>query len=594
VLVIGDIVGGAGVNYISLTRPISSLPYRGHGLWKQVKGGERLKDSKIPDVTALDDFTTPDGLKDDFTPLDQAVELDPPSSLLSLPAYEFHDYKIEPTGESNWYDERGLVYHSITDLTDNLVNYAPLNREVPIKCTISKFKWTTSIKVSMTEMPNCSRPVRAKEAWAGFNAITGRLYRKENIRKHKLQPRHEARMFFETYCRKDWQDTIRMYQQEPVGYDVDALKRWLSDRPDAIKISEELEQILEEGFELHHINDIKIHNKLESLLKEDPTGIPQEDKVRVIVWQAKGICAIFAPVFAVAKNRMKDVMSEEFIYTDGLNPDQLSSASARVKGDLYFTEDDLTKQDRQTDHDTLDVEMEIYLSLGLDKRLVSIWRTCHDSWKWRASGMTGVLDAMRLTGQATTALGNAIVNMLVHMRTVRRYRSSIELMLILGDDNLLVSKIPISAKQMRASIKDYYNMMSKAVSRKNVGVFCRWIFYMDGNNQMRMGPDYIRLRHRYEYTNGVSEASDELLESRTLSYLTMLGDSVNTRQVLKKMGRNVELPRWHDPAATIAAVSSYYGCTALEVELEISRLLKMMSERHKWEHTFKLWRHSTK
>lgn len=42
-----------------------------------------------------------------------------------------------------------------------------------------------------------------------------------------------------------------------------------------------------------------------------------------------------------------------------------------------------------------------------------------------------------------------------------------------------------------------------------------------------IGPDYVRLRYRYEVTNGCHENDDNSLALRTLSYGMMLGNIDN-------------------------------------------------------------------
>lgn len=52
--------------------------------------------------------------------------------------------------------------------------------------------------------------------------------------------------------------------------------------------------------------------------------------------------------------------------------------------------------------------------------------------------MTGVRDAMRLTGQATTAVGNLITNMQVHAKFVKKNMHLLLRGLFLGDDMLMI------------------------------------------------------------------------------------------------------------------------------------------------------------
>jgi len=69
---------------------------------------------------------------------------------------------------------------------------------------------------------------------------------------------------------------------------------------------------------------------------------------------------------------------------------------------------------------------------------------------------------MRLSGQATTAVGNVVVNMIVHNRFFYG-KPRMKLRLFLGDDSIFLSNHKIDTKSLRKDIAVFYNMQSKAV-----------------------------------------------------------------------------------------------------------------------------------
>jgi hypothetical protein len=81
--------------------------------------------------------------------------------------------------------------------------------------------------------------------------------------------------------------------------------------------------------------------------------------------------------------------------------------------------------------------MEMYRLLGVHEVVLSFWYTVHESWKWKGGKAKGEREWMRLTGQATTALGNVITNMQVHAQFVLTNYDRISLMIFLGDDMLM-------------------------------------------------------------------------------------------------------------------------------------------------------------
>jgi len=63
-------------------------------------------------------------------------------------------------------------------------------------------------------------------------------------------------------------------------------------------------------------------------------------------------------------------------------------------------------------------------------------------------------------------------------------------------------------------------MNSKEFVIENGGSFCSMICYNNLDGRLGMGPDYIRMYHRYQITNGCHEITKENFESRRMSYMS--------------------------------------------------------------------------
>lgn len=148
--------------------------------------------------------------------------------------------------------------------------------------------------------------------------------------------------------------------------------------------------------------------------------------------------------------------------------------------------------------------------LGVSAIVLKAWRAVHGQWRFKAPSTTGIGHGMRLTGQATTALGNVIVNMMVHNEFTYTNLGLIQLGLFLGDDMIYLMKHRPSLVNFEENMKCNYNMVTKPELRKGVGLFCRLVVY-NGKISAECGPDFVRLRNRYEFTNGQHEATSELM-----------------------------------------------------------------------------------
>lgn len=86
---------------------------------------------------------------------------------------------------------------------------------------------------------------------------------------------------------------------------------------------------------------------------------------------------------------------------------------------------------------------------------------------------------MRLTGQATTALGNFIINSIVHMKLVRKNSSIITTTLGLGDDFCMITECEPNFHYFHDQATKEYNMQLKFQSDAKYGTFCGYMVYVN-------------------------------------------------------------------------------------------------------------------
>ncbi|UYL94274.1 MAG: putative polyprotein [Hallsjon virus] len=461
------------------------------------------------------------------------------------------------------------------DLTDWIVLYGPSQKEVLQSSEVAG-PVLKSAKTFLTAYPIYARPVLNQVAYTLANAITGRLMSKQVVRTEDLHVKAEVKDFVETYFPEEAASHLKMFQNRLVTFDSEKIRNWLKDRPDEVKVDAEMEQILAEGFGTNPLNQVKVHTKVESLLKSSPIGLMKESQARLIAWQAKGICAMYSAAFKELKQRLKNMLTDNVVYSDGLTPVQLAARVRLVSAtNTQFFENDLAKQDRQTDSQMLDCEFGVYSALGCDPNLLKSWRTVHDHWKFRGEGVQGQLNEMRLTGQATTALGNVIVNLFVHKRLFKENKNRIKLMLVLGDDNLILSEGKLQVKWLRDYIEGHWNMQSKPNNFENHGTFCCMVAYNTETN-CGLGPDWVRLKRRYEVTNGVHEATAELIKARGMSYLQMLGAMEDTIRILDAQSPGSKLHQWYHTDQLVTALEAKYNMGTEEVFDNLKALLNMI------------------
>lgn len=396
------------------------------------------------------------------------------------------------------------------------------------------------------------------------------------------------------YFIRDWENLVSTYQSSTLTFSGADVANWISECKDAPKVLKETIELLSAEILTKPINDVNIHLKLESLLKDEPIANWKQQQARIIVWQRKAVCALYSSIFKEVKIRLKSLLKDSVIYADGLRPDELSAKLRTLTNVHGFFENDLTKQDRQTDDPIIEVEMLMYQLLGVEKQVLKSWASMHKTWRFKSKFYKGTGDAMRLTGQATTAIGNAITNMQVHSQFVITNQSSINCMLILGDDMLIICNRRPSIKNLRNDIAVNFNMQSKDNYFDNGGQFCSMIAYKTIDNRCELGPDFVRMKFRYEVTNGVHKSTDNNVLMRAASYLYMLGNLPNVRKVVKTLNLPITPMNWYSYQFALNGVADRYKMTTDQVEGYYHNLLHMIETQQLHNYEFRMFTSQSK
>jgi UDP:flavonoid glycosyltransferase YjiC (YdhE family) len=473
-----------------------------------------------------------------------------------------------------------MIPHLVIDLWENndqfqcMTIMAPKDGKLRTRETPERI--ITVRKACMTRYPIISRAVHTKRAFAELNAIVYRLHTVQHIRHKTLDPNYILENMASAFFRSDWGQYVNNYTNQKLTYSPEGTLNWLNNHPDAPDKLKQVIATIAGDFLTKPLNSVNVHLKLESLFKEEPIFNWDDQIARIIVWQHYAVAAIYSPIFMAAKNRLKSILNSKTVYTDGLQPSEIAARLRLVTNVDGFFENDLTKQDRQTDHELLDVEFKLYELLGVHDDVISAWMHMHSEWKYKAGHTTGYGDAMRLTGQATTALGNVITNMQVHSTFVKENQDEISLSLFLGDDALMVCNSKPDVVGLRGYIATYFNMQAKESYSTKQGNFCSMMAYKSEDGRCGLGPDFYRMFHRFQVTNGVHEVTPENIEMRRMSYLSQLGALPPVLDMIAKYNLPIQPELWYDYHHTMQATAHRYGMTYDEVEVSLANLFTLL------------------
>lgn len=432
------------------------------------------------------------------------------------------------------------------DMTDELNVAGILNHDKTLIRKEGRIKVKELTKITHIPYPLYSRPVWTKRMNMEANAVTSRLLSVFKMRQIDLDLQTVIDNMTQVYLDPEKEELRLNYIDNPLVPTLSGMEKWFDEKTDPLDVFRELKNVLENGYECTPITNVNIHMKIESLLKADPIEDWSEQTARLIVWQSKSICSVISNVFIVAKTRIQALMKEKYIYTDGYTPMEVGSKVSTIDSVKYFFENDLEKQDKQTDHQLLDVEFALYAHwAGVHPVVLSAWRAVHNHWRMKSRLLSGMNDAMRLTGQATTSLGNMLVNLTVHHKFIKTNEDNIKLMLVLGDDNLCLMTQEPNVEHLKNQMAIEYNMKCKPSWSSYGGTFCQMLLYNSHIGNVQLSPCFTRLKNKWESPNGINECTPEIIEAKGLSYMATLGNLPDCRRISEARGYNVKFADYY-------------------------------------------------
>jgi hypothetical protein len=567
------------------------------GVHKEDKWHQIVQDNRVEKGVALDILAwTITLIDDDNTYVDgtDGINVDDEEHNLAI----LYQGRVDTITSSDLDTLAEDIPHIVIDLweTDDLTHWLTIHtpKEGTIKTREQAQRIIRISKPTMTKYPVITRAVHNKLAFAELRSVVKILHSVEHIRTEKPSKEYVMNNMRQAYWRPDWPAFERKFQDNLVNFNPDGTETWFKEHEDAPEKIKQMLNMIAGNSVIEPINDVKMHLKLESLYKETPINNWQNQEVRAIVWQKYAIASLFSPIFVELKRRLKLILREGIMYTDGMTAEQISDYTRLTRRVKWFLEDDLTKQDRQTDDVLLEVEFEVYRILGMHPSALEIWKQMHRNWRYKTGHSRGLGNSMRMTGQASTSLGNALTNLQVHSEFVRENRANIECMLILGDDNLMMLNMKPNVVNLRKQIRVRYNMESKAELSDTNGAFCANIAYIDNDGNPGLGPDIIRMKYKYEVPNGISDCNAENAKLKAMSYCMQLGDLPQVRELIKKENFPIKPTPWYDYPNCLAATAQRYNLSYDEVELELGNLMHMLETRQFYDHNMEYYTSSSK
>jgi hypothetical protein len=473
-------------------------------------------------------------------------------------------------------------FWTMSDLTVHTVKYGPLTTgRLKSKEQFSGF--VEMIKHTLVEYPAKSRPVDTLTMYKTHNTITGRLMSVRKIRVNRPLTSTILAKLNQAYFHNDAMEMITNFRKDPITYNTKWTLDWISKHHNSIKVAKDLNDFITAGTSDRLISDINVHLKLESLLKTKVIRTFLEQQPRSILWQNYFVAAIFSPIFMEAKRRLKMLFHDKMIHADGCTPEQLQLMLSTKNRSKYIFENDLVKQDRQTDDPIIEVELSMYHALGVHDDVLALWQSVHEVWRFKSKYEWGFCSSMRMTGQATTSLGNGLTNLQVHCDFILDNKEELDYYMFTGDDNNSGFANRPDLSNLNNEIALNFNMESEATIRDTHGAFCCFLVKTT-DGKPSLVPDLVRLRNRYEVPNGTSEINDTNMKMRAMSYSLFLGPTKRIMEHAKINNWPIELKSWYKLSEAMSACAYHYNISEEEVLNDMSLLEDMIVNEELYEH----------
>jgi hypothetical protein len=418
------------------------------------------------------------------------------------------------------------------------------------------------------EYPERVRPLITKGATAEERAVASRLYGTISFRiKTPTLSRRIDRLLRYWFKPKVYDYIGYSWNAEHlIDFDEEEIFEWVNDCLKPKNTISDLNKAFGQGFNNKRLNDVKVHLKIESVLKDELKFTEEELHCRVVVWQARYIAAIFSSVFKEVKKRIKKFLLDNVLYSDGCTYNDINNFTSNMNCGKVFICTDLKKQDRQTDLELLEVEMNIFLLFGVAPHVVKLWSMMHYNWRWLARQCVGWRHMFRHTGSVTTALGNLITDLQCNTVTMEMLDGEFNFAILLGDDNTINTDRTVNKRKMVRRIKNEYNIESTVFFHEHVGDFCGMLMYQTEEKNCHYIPDIVKLHMKYQVPNLEHEELEGIIEQRAEAYLNILGLSNN------------ENKGWCDLEEAIEYGAKFHKLDNNQVRYKLNELLEMINQ----------------
>jgi len=267
-------------------------------------------------------------------------------------------------------------------------------------------------------------------------------------------------------CVADVDEKLALYQRDPLAMGAEALTDWVK-QAQTSKVEAAMRELREEMMPLEQqsVEDYIVMLKADAKPTLSQKPLTTVTEPQVIVYHKKAMSAMFSAIFRVIVRRLLSLLKPNFLLLllkDPKDITQLIDAYQPFGQSVRYLENDFSKFDKSQGGFVFRLEAYIFSQLGLSEAALQQWFQGHETCHLRSftTGLSLHVMYQRKSGDATTALGNGLLNM---VSVVYAYQGmDIVWLVCMGDDSLACVRAPFAVDEVAVRrLSEIFNLLAK-------------------------------------------------------------------------------------------------------------------------------------
>jgi hypothetical protein len=277
--------------------------------------------------------------------------------------------------------------------------------------------------------------------------------------------------FFKKFCNPLYKLYLEYYRARPIMLTEENASLWTSNLD-----NEKLARLRSLNFTVSDQDVAKYNLMIKSQVKAkvDVSDAHEYSALQTVVYHDKEVNGYFSPIMMEVRARLEAILLPNVMLNIRKNNEKIENflnVYELKNSTTHYVENDFSKYDKSQQWRALSLEWGLYELLGVSLEDLSLWRNGHMECTILdvSLGIKLISMLQRRSGDATTALGNTVVNML-SVADVYPIDDFVYAM-FLGDDSIIALRQPIDVSRITDHMAFTYNLIAKAYQTVQ-GYFC--------------------------------------------------------------------------------------------------------------------------